>query len=109
VQARIEKKSGKIINGNDKLREYFGSLEDGVYIVSIEKVNPLTTSRDYQKAYFDKIDICVRCTGNSRYVIHEEFKKFSGTDSTKDLDISAWRKLLDRLAWWAYDNFDCIV
>lgn len=109
MQARIEVEKGKIIKNGDKVREYFKSLDDGSYIISIDRINPLVTPRDYQKAYFDKVDIAVSCTGNSRYVIHEAFKSHSGTESTKELDIKQWRDLLQKFSWWAYDTFDCIV
>jgi hypothetical protein len=109
MQVKIEKLKGKVVTGQDKLKELYSGLEDGHYIVSIDKINPLVTTRDYQKAYFDKIDRCVECTGNSRYTIHDEFKKFCEIATTKDLGIIEWRSLLNKLSWWAYDKFDCIV
>lgn len=108
MQVRIDVKKGKIVSNADKVKDYFTSLDDGTYIITIERVNPLTTPRDCQKAYFDKVDIAVACTGNSRYIIHDEFKKHAGIDTTKDLNISDWRKLLSKFSWWAYDKFDCI-
>lgn len=109
MQVRIEKKLGKIISGSDKLKDCFSTLDDGGYVISIDKINPLITPKDYQKAYFSMLDTCVRCTGNARYVIHDEFKKFSEIQTTTNLDVIGWRKILDKLKWWAYDKFDCIV
>jgi Holliday junction resolvasome RuvABC ATP-dependent DNA helicase subunit len=109
MQVKIKVAKGKLIENKEKVKEYFSSLDDGDYIISIDRINPLVTERDYQKTYFDKIDICVSCTGNARYVIHEEFKKHAGIDSTKNLDIKSWRDLLTKLSWWAYDKFDCII
>lgn len=109
MQVKVKIEKGKVTSNRDKLLELVGVSSDGDYIISIDKINPLVTARDFQKAYFDKIDICVSCTGNKKYVIHDEFKKFSGIDSTKNLSIQDWRDLLTKLTWWAYDNFDCIV
>lgn len=109
MQVQVEIKKGKVITNNEKLKDFITSRDDGIYIISIDRVNPLTTTRDYQKAYFDKVDIAVDCTGNNRYTIHEEFKKHSGIDTTKDLSILEWRKLLMTFSWWAYNKFDCIV
>lgn len=109
MQVQIESLKGKVIKNKETLRDFFTSLDDGSYIVSIDRVNPLLTPRDLQKAYFDKIDTCVMHTGNTRYVIHEEFKKHAGIESTKDLEVKEWKEILSKLGWWAYEKFDCII
>lgn len=109
MQVKVEVKKGKIVSNNTTLRDYFTSLDDGEYIISIDRINPLISPRDFQKAYFDKIDICVSCTGNDRYTIHEAFKEHSAIESTKDLDVKDWRDLLGKFSWWAYDTFNCFV
>jgi len=109
MQVKVDIKKGKIVTNNTQVRDFITSREDGEYIISIDRINPLTTTRDYQKAYFDKVDIAVECTGNDRYTIHDAFKKHSEIESTKDLDILEWRKLLVKFQWWAYSKFDCIV
>lgn len=50
MQVRIDVKKGKIVSNADKVKDYFTSLDDGTYIITIERVNPLTTPRDCQKA-----------------------------------------------------------
>lgn len=109
MQLPIQVKRGKVVKNSEKIKEYFSSLGDGDYVLTIERINPLVTTRDYQKAYFDKVDICVSSTGNDRYTIHDEFKKHSGIDSTKDLSNIEWKNLLKQFTWWAYSKFDCIV
>lgn len=109
MQVRVDVKKGRIVTNGDKVKDYFTSLDDGTYVISIDRVNPLVTPRDYQKAYFDMVDVAVAETGNARYTIHDEFKKHSGIESTKDLNEVEWKKLLNKFRWWAYDKFDCIV
>jgi hypothetical protein len=109
MQVVTEILKGKIVKNGDKLKDIFSSIEDGTYIISVNRVNSLVTPRDYQKAYFDMVDIAVSETGNARYVIHDEFKKHAEVESTKDLGILEWRDLLQKFRWWAYNNFDCVV
>ena len=99
MQLKVEVKKGKVISNNDKLKDYFSSLDDGEYIISIQRINPLVTPRDFQKAYFDKIDICVMHTGNDRYTIHNEYKKHSNIESTKDFDLLQWKAFLEKFTW----------
>lgn len=105
----VEVKGGKIIRNGDKIRDFVGTLEDGSYVVTLERANLLLTERDCQKAYFDKVDICVAHTGNDRYTIHEEFKKYSETPTTTNLTVEQWRELLRKFEWWAHNNFNCLV
>lgn len=108
MQVQVQINKGRVTQNGDKLKDFINSREDGSYIITIDRINPLVTPRDYQKAYFDKIDIAVSCTGNDKYTIHNEFKKHYGIDTTKDLAIGDWRKLLTSFTWWAYNNFDCV-
>ena len=107
LQVKIEK--GKVTDNALRLRDFITSQDDGDYIISIVKVNPLVTPRDYQKAYFDKVDKCVLSTGNDRYTIHNSFKQHSNITTTSNLSILEWRNLLMNFTIWAYSNFDCIV
>lgn len=108
-QIKITVENGKVVENNDRIREIFNSLENGQYIFSIDAINPLLNTRDYQNAYFAMVDTCVQHTGNSRYVIHNEFKKEQKVETTSDFDIIQWKTFLNQFRWWAYNEFDCIV
>lgn len=109
MKVQVEMLKGKIVKNRDRLREVFTSLDDGIYIVDVERNNPLLMSRDYQKAYFEKIDECSMHTGHEKYELHELFKKHIKIESTKEMDVAAWKSVLTALTWWAYTSFDCMV
>lgn len=108
MQTEIEMVKGRI-RGKERVREIINSLDDGTYTLSITRANPLLTPRDCQKAYFSKIDICVKHTGHSRQEIHDLFKTHVDIPTTQALTVPEWKELFNTLQIWAYSNFDCIV
>lgn len=109
MQIEIELKKGKIILNADKVKDIFLSSEDGKYIMSLDKINPLVTVEDYRKAYFSKVDIAGLSTGNDRYTIHKSFKDHYKVESTKDFTPAEWKNFIGTFTWWAYNKLDCIV
>lgn len=107
IQTRVV--GGKATTNRDKIGELFASCVDGEYLINLEAINPYLTPRDYQKAYFEKIETCVKHTGYKRQELHEMFKKHSEIESTKNMTIVDWIQLFTKLTWWAYSSFDCLV
>lgn len=107
IPVRIEK--SKIVENRQQLADHITSLEDGRYVIIIQSTNPLITTRDFQKAYFAMIDICVMETGNDRYTIHNAFKISSEVDSTKDFTIVQWQDYLNKFRYWSYNELNVIV
>ena len=100
---------GKVSDGRQKMADAISSLDDGNYVMTLTQINPLLIERDYQNAYFAMVDTCVQHTGNRRYVIHEAFKKEKNIESTANLSIVEWKKVLKEFQWWAHDKMDVIV
>ena len=107
VPFRIQK--GKIVDNSQKIRDHITSLDDGTYVMTVQSINPLVSERDFQKAYFAMIDICVASTGNARYIIHDAFKAESEVQTTKNFSVEQWREHLEKFRYWAYNNMDVIV
>lgn len=109
IEVQIQMQKGKMVGNNTYVKDLISSLDDGRYVLTIQPINPLISSRDYQNAYFAMVDTCVAATGNSRYVIHEAFKKESKVDSTRHFDEIRWKDYLSKFRFWAYNNMDVIV
>lgn len=109
IQVRINE--GKIVQNREKLSDMFTSAITGDYIVHLDLISPSVTRRDYQKLYFDRIDAATKCSsvGYTRYELHEMFKEHCELSSTKDLDEAGWKGVIEKLRWWLFSNFDCMV
>ena len=109
VEIPITLVKGKIVDNKQKVADHFTSLDDGTYILTIQSINPLTTTRDYQNAYFAMVDICVSSSGNARYIIHDSFKAAQGVASTTNFTVQDWKTYIEKFKFWAYDKMDVIV
>lgn len=109
LEIPFELTNGKIIVGNQKIKDIISGLNDGQYVMVINSTNPLVTKQDYRKAYFAMVDTCVANTGNQRYTIHNEFKKHLGIESTNTFSLLEWKEALEKFKFFAYNTMDCIV
>lgn len=81
-------------------------LSDGKYLVKIMPINTKKTTKEWQEHYFLLVDECVSSTGNSKYVIHEEFKKHEGIETTKSLSSEDWSKFIENFKLYAFDKMN---
>lgn len=109
MEVKIQIKKGKITFGREKVTSLFQSLDDGDYLLEIAAINPLKTEADFQRAYFASVDLCVMESGNSRYIIHDAFKDFKNVESTKNFNLSEWKKFLEEFKIWAYNTMDVVT
>lgn len=108
MQLKIEVKNGKITSDTQQVKDIFSLLDNGTYILSLERVG-FSSVTDYRKAYFDRVQACSLSTGNDKYTIHEAFKSFMNVNTTKEFNESDWKMFLNKFSWWAFDNLDCMV
>lgn len=108
MQIKLNKKN-QVINCSIPLPDIVDMLADGEYIVSVDMVNPLTTVRQLQKAYFDLVDQVAKDTGNGRYTIHDAYKAYHDMDTTKGLTIDEWRKFLKDFPFWVFSTIGIMV
>ena len=109
IEVPIKIGKGKIIQNSLRVKDYISSFDDGDYILTIQSINPLTTPRDCQNAYFAMVDICVSSTGNPRYIIHDSFKAAQQVATTTKFTVPEWKDYLEKFKFWAYDKMDVIV
>jgi AraC-like DNA-binding protein len=82
--------------------------EDGFYYVYI-KPTVNKNIKEWQKEYFLKVDLVRDVSGYSRYELHDMFKAFTGTASTKTFDIEQWASFLESFQYWVFNNFDIVI
>lgn len=99
---------GKPVKGVPELNRYLSKL-DGNYTFDINEENNLTTPKECRAAYFFKVDLVQKHSGDERYDIHEAFKKASGILSTKDFTVIDWRNLIKQFQIYIFENYDIVV
>ena len=99
---------GKEIRGGKVINDYLKTL-DGNYTVTIEEENTLTTTKECRGAYFFKVDLVAKTTGDERYAIHERFKEHLGILSTKNFTVADWRNLIKQFQIYIFDNLDIVI
>lgn len=99
----FEKKGGGFDTG------WLDNLQDGLYIIDIHNMNPLKTEREFQKEYFSLVDAVVDYTGDTRYTIHNRFKKERNIETTKDFSLQDWVDFIDHFRWYCFKNLDLIL
>ena len=99
---------GKPTIGVPKLNEYLKGL-NGNYTLDIQEENTLTTPKECRAAYFTKVDIVQKHSGDERYDIHQAFKESRGIESTKEFTVTDWRNLLRQFQIYVFENYDIII
>ncbi len=99
---------GNPVKGAKELGGYLKKL-DGNYTVSVEENNTLTTDKECRAAYFFKVDMVQRHSGDERYDIHEAFKKANGIESTKNYTVADWRNLIKQFQIYVFENYDIVI
>jgi len=87
----ITVQSGKIKNSVPLL--------DGEYEIRVIPVFNKSL-KEWQEYYFSIIDEFCLHTGNSRYVIHEQFKSENNIESTKFIDQKDWTTIIEKLKFY---------
>jgi len=78
-------------------------IQDGQYLL---KIIPLhnKTLKEFYAWYFTLIeDYCIN-TGNSKYQIHEHFKKEQGITSIKEIPLEDWSAVIETLKYYLLNN-----
>ena len=94
---------------SDDLRTFFNSLDDGVYILNLRKINGSKTVRDFQNEYFALVESVSQITGNIKNEIHENYKLISNVQSTKNFSVENWLKFIFNFKKYYFDNLDIIL
>lgn len=106
IRFKIEK--GRIVDGKQRIADYFSSLKDGDFMLTVFTSNPLVTEEDYRAAYFKLIDLAVLESGNDKDTIHRSYKSHQKIASTKDFGIIEWKQYLENFKLWLYNNLNII-
>lgn len=99
---------GKPVKGVSELNKHLSKL-NGNYTFDIQEENTLTTPNECRAAYFFKVDMVQKHSGDERYDIHEAFKKARGIESTKDFTVTDWRNLIKQFQIYVFESYDIIV
>ncbi len=102
----LDKKNGEF---SPQYLELMGTLADGRYLVTVRELGENKTERSFQDNYFALVDHVRDHTGDSRYDIHERFKKERKVESTTGFTIEEWVAFNEAFKWWAFKNLDLIL
>lgn len=101
---------GKITNGAEEIAKYLmKELKGKNCTFTIQEENTLTTDKECRDAYFFKVDLVRNATGSERYDIHEEFKKASDIQSTKNFTVVDWRNFIKKFQIYIFEKLDIII
>jgi hypothetical protein len=101
---------GKITNGAEQIAQYLiKELKGKTCTFTIQEENTQTTTKECRDAYFFKVDLVSKATGDERYDIHEAFKKAYYIGSTKDFSVVDWRNFIKKFQEYIFDNLDIII
>jgi hypothetical protein len=120
------RKTGEDIEcDKDKLQFFKDTLYNGNYLISFERIEPQSNVKEYRACYFAKIDRLRYEAGEGRYELHELVKEHvlspmyeelpslfyteEGGASTKNLTLTGWSVLLERLDLWAFMEYNTIL
>lgn len=116
-------KDGELFYDVEKAEQKKRSLENGKYLFTIEKLEPLSAPKEYRACYFAKIDILKDELGDDRYSVHSLIKEHvlepmmqelpelfeSEEISTKSLLLEGWKPFIQRLDIWAFTEHNVIL
>ncbi len=132
-QLSLQIKDGKgDLNAAVQLKDILSTLENGKYLLSVEKALNVDDADYYRKRFFAGIDIVVRETTESKEHIKDEVtlkilkdiaKEGNDIEKLVNLDLVdqnkvfsltwltplGWKEFYDRLKYWAYDKCNCYV
>jgi hypothetical protein len=91
-------------------KEFIETIDqlEGKYLISIRSLDNKTLD-DFRANYFALIDSVRDVTGNSRYTIHEDFKRERKIETTKDFDFQNWINFLEAFRWYYFAKLDLIL
>lgn len=99
---------GNPTSGSKELSQYLKTLS-GNYTIDINEENTNTTAKECRSAYFFKVDIVSRHSGDEKYDIHEAFKKYIKIDSTKNYTTADWKNLIKQFQIYIFEKYDIII
>ncbi len=100
---------------------------DGRYLVSFQRLDPKSEEKDYRGCYFAKVQMLGDEVGHTKYEMHNLIKEHVLTPmveeiptiyrearlrkeiTTRGLTLEGWSILLERLDFWAWDNYHVIL
>lgn len=90
-----------------KFKNLLFLLEEGDYILSLEKIIPPHSIEEQRAYYFFMRDLVAEETGNSKKDIHAEAKNlFLEGGSTSVLNEEEWRVYIKKFKEWAFEHFN---
>lgn len=118
-----EKRDGVMNYNKEKLASLIEFLYDGRYLISFQRINPLSDIKDYRRCYFAKLDALAQDIGEDRYSMHQHVKDqvisrmanevpeaFTvPVISTRSLTKEGWSVLLERLDLWAFVEYGTVL
>ena len=117
------KKDGIFHQNHDKLKHLIDNLFDGDYLISFQRINPMSEQAEYRACYFAKIDMLAAEVGETKYPLHNYIKEevlapflheqpeyfTHPTASTKYLTEAGWAMFLQRFDLWAFTTYGVIL
>lgn len=96
---------------------------ESAYVVSVQRLDPQATIKDYRRCYFAKLDALSKSVGEGRYDLHEMVKEYIIAEMVKELpDLfnvplasttamwdEGWPVLLERLDLWAFLTYEVVL
>lgn len=92
--------------------EFLKSLEDGVILMNISRIDEIIK---YRKQYFAMIDEIVLTTGYTKSEVHETMVKkevlplITHKSSTKDLILDEWPIFIEAVREYFYEKLDIVI
>lgn len=121
----MDKKDGKLLYDATKFKALTDMLFDGRYLVSFQRLNPLSSTTEYRRCYFAKVDAIAFETGETRYNTHmhlkteilnkmvEETPKIftipMPEPSTGYLSLEGWLVFIERVDIFAFVHYNIIL
>lgn len=93
----------------EKQVEFLHDLKDGHYLISVREIGEHKTEKDYLANYFALVDQLRDHQGDSRYTIHERFKKTQGVETTTDFTIKDWIEFISNFRKWVFKTLDLML
>lgn len=118
------KKAEEFAYQHPNIQGVLDGFTDGRYLVSFQRLDPKSEEKDYRACYFAKVQMLGDEVGHTKYEMHELIKEHvlkpmvdgmselfanEGIVSTTALDLEGWLVFLERLDFWAWDNYHVIL
>ena len=120
-----DKEGEKMVYNKERLQSLTDMLYEGRYLVSFERLNPMSDIKEYRRCYFSKLDALAFEAGETRYAMHDVVKvevlqkMIDETPalfnvhlpelSTKYLTRDGWVAFIKAVDLFAYVNYGMIL